>query len=145
MRVKFSTAKKGLKSAKRDGVKRVEAKLKRLACEDSKARWLSFGNGKVEGLELRILSLESSRKGWDQGPVTKNGLRPIPRFKSKATSSSLNCSVRGVAAFAKIAGVVKAAGGAKVGAAAAAMTAAATAAMSGSKQEPTDALKQSSK
>ncbi|KAA8527813.1 hypothetical protein F0562_035318 [Nyssa sinensis] len=92
-RVEFSTAKKGLKSAKIDGVKRVEAKLKRLACEDSKARRLSLGNGKVEGLELGRLSLESSRKGWDQSPVTKNGLRPIPRFKSKATSSSLNCSV----------------------------------------------------
>ncbi|KAA8520310.1 hypothetical protein F0562_014566 [Nyssa sinensis] len=92
-RVEFSTAKKGLKSAKRDGVKRVEAKVKRLACEDSKSRRLSLGNGKVEGLELRRLSLESSRKGWDQSPLTKNGLRPIPRFKSQATSSSLNCSV----------------------------------------------------
>ncbi|KAJ7951621.1 hypothetical protein O6P43_027638 [Quillaja saponaria] len=42
--------------------------------------------------------------------------------------------VGGIAAFAKIAGVMKAAGGAKMGAAAAAMTAAATAAYS-SKQE----------
>lgn len=39
--------------------------------------------------------------------------------------------VGGVAAFAKIAGAMKAAGGVKVGAAAAAMTAAATAAVSG--------------
>ena len=52
--------------------------------------------------------------------------------------------VGGIAAFAKIAGVVKAAGGAKVGAAAAAMTAAATAAMSGSKQEPKDSINQPS-
>ncbi|KAJ8541572.1 hypothetical protein K7X08_002388 [Anisodus acutangulus] len=43
--------------------------------------------------------------------------------------------VGGIAAFAKIGGAVKAAGGVKLGAAAAAMTAAATAAVSGSKQE----------
>ncbi|KAH0693814.1 uncharacterized protein [Solanum tuberosum] len=43
--------------------------------------------------------------------------------------------VGGIAAFAKIGGAVKAAGGIKLGAAAAAMTAAATAAVSGSKQE----------
>lgn len=49
--------------------------------------------------------------------------------------------VGGIAAFAKVAGAVKAAGSAKVGAAAAAMTAAATAAMSGSKQEQKDASK----
>ena len=49
--------------------------------------------------------------------------------------------VGGIAAFAKVAGVVKAAGGVKVGAAAAAVTAAATAAVSGSKQETKDASK----
>ncbi|PHT45538.1 hypothetical protein CQW23_14696 [Capsicum baccatum] len=43
--------------------------------------------------------------------------------------------VGGIAAFAKIGGAVKAAGGVKLGAAAAAMTAAATAAVSGSKKE----------
>ncbi|CDO97908.1 unnamed protein product [Coffea canephora] len=53
--------------------------------------------------------------------------------------------VGGVAAFAKIAGALKAAGGVKVGAAAAAVTAAATAAMSGSKQESKDSPKQPSK
>ncbi|XP_008351342.1 uncharacterized protein [Malus domestica] len=47
--------------------------------------------------------------------------------------------VGGIAAFAKVAGVVKAAGGAKVGVAAAAMTAAATAAV-GTRQD--DAKKQ---
>lgn len=44
--------------------------------------------------------------------------------------------VGGIAAFAKIGGVMKAAGGVKLGAAAAAVTAAATAAVSGSKQDP---------
>ncbi|KAK2406405.1 hypothetical protein QL285_042140 [Trifolium repens] len=53
--------------------------------------------------------------------------------------------VGGIAAFAKIAGAMKAAGGVKMGAAAAAMTAAATAAMTGSKQEQTDASQQPSK
>ncbi|KAF8388810.1 hypothetical protein HHK36_025490 [Tetracentron sinense] len=49
--------------------------------------------------------------------------------------------VGGIAAFAKVAGVMKAAGSVKVGAAAAAMTAAASAAISGSKREPNDASK----
>ncbi|KAK4591084.1 hypothetical protein ACB098_05G027600 [Castanea mollissima] len=52
--------------------------------------------------------------------------------------------VGGLAAFAKIAGVMKAAGGAKIGAAAAAMTAAATAAVS-TKKEQKDESKQPSK
>ncbi|EPS69292.1 hypothetical protein M569_05478, partial [Genlisea aurea] len=43
--------------------------------------------------------------------------------------------VGGVAAFAKVGGVLKAAGGAKIGAAAAAITAAATAAVSGPKED----------
>ncbi|XP_058193903.1 uncharacterized protein LOC131310741 [Rhododendron vialii] len=51
--------------------------------------------------------------------------------------------VGGIAAFAKIAGAMKAAGGVKLGAAAAAMTAAATAAVSGSKQDEKDSSKQS--
>lgn len=53
--------------------------------------------------------------------------------------------VGGIAAFAKIAGAMKAAGGVKMGAAAAAMTAAATAAMTGSKQEQTEVSQQSTK
>lgn len=50
--------------------------------------------------------------------------------------------VGGIAAFAKIAGVMKAAGGAKLGAAAAAMTAAATAAVASAKKDQPDATKQ---
>ncbi|PPR84393.1 hypothetical protein GOBAR_AA36318 [Gossypium barbadense] len=53
--------------------------------------------------------------------------------------------VGGVAVFAKVAGAMKAAGGAKLGAAAAAMTVAASAAMTGSKQEQKDGSKQPSK
>lgn len=49
--------------------------------------------------------------------------------------------VGGVAAFAKIASVAKAAGGVKLGAAAAAVTAAATATVTGSKQDQTNAPK----
>lgn len=43
--------------------------------------------------------------------------------------------VGGIAAFAKIGGAMKAAGGVKIGAAATAMTAAASAALAGSKKE----------
>lgn len=50
--------------------------------------------------------------------------------------------VGGIAAFAKVAGAMKAAGGVKVGAAAAAMTAAATAAISGTKGGEKDHAKQ---
>ncbi|XP_059299598.1 uncharacterized protein LOC132052207 [Lycium ferocissimum] len=50
--------------------------------------------------------------------------------------------VGGIAAFSKIGGAVKAAGGVKVGAAAAAMSAAASAAISGSKQEAKTASQQ---
>ncbi|KAL0380535.1 UNVERIFIED_CONTAM: hypothetical protein Sangu_0117800 [Sesamum angustifolium] len=53
--------------------------------------------------------------------------------------------VGGIAAFAKIGGAMKAAGGAKIGVAAAAVTAAATAAVSGPKQDPKTAPPQSSK
>ncbi|XP_058069156.1 uncharacterized protein LOC131218560 [Magnolia sinica] len=49
--------------------------------------------------------------------------------------------VGGIAAFAKVASVMKAAGGAKLGVAAAAMTAAATAAVSGTKPDSNDASK----
>ena len=53
--------------------------------------------------------------------------------------------VGGLAAFAKIAGAMKAAGGAKVGAAAAAMTAAAAATVTGSNKDQPDAPKQPTK
>lgn len=53
--------------------------------------------------------------------------------------------VGGVAAFSKVAAVVKGAGGVKIGAAAAAMTAAATAAISEPKQETKDTSRQTSK
>ncbi|KAA8515739.1 hypothetical protein F0562_018650 [Nyssa sinensis] len=93
-RVDFSTAKKGLKGAKREGVKKVEAKLKvkKLVSEDSRSRRLSLGNVKVEELALRRLSLDSARKGWDRSPGIKNGLRPVSRFESKVTSCSSDSS-----------------------------------------------------
>lgn len=52
--------------------------------------------------------------------------------------------VGGIAAFAKIGGVMKAAGGVKIGAAAAAVTAAATAAISSPKPDQKDSSVQSS-
>lgn len=53
--------------------------------------------------------------------------------------------VGGIAAFAKIGGAMKAAGGVKLGAAAAAMTAAATAAVSGTNQDSKPSPDQPSK
>ncbi|XP_057978466.1 cilia- and flagella-associated protein 74 [Malania oleifera] len=63
----------------------------------------------------------------------------------KPTVALRGIVVGGIAVFAKVAGAVKAAGGAKVGAAAAAMTAAAAAAATGAKEEPKNATKQPSK
>lgn len=69
----------------------------------------------------------------------------VLRMAVKPTVALRAILVGGIAAFAKIAGVMKAGGAAKVGVAAAAMTAAATAAMTGSKQEKQDASQQSTK
>ncbi|XP_009620869.1 uncharacterized protein [Nicotiana tomentosiformis] len=78
--------KRGKKNAE---VKRVEAKTKvnRVVVSedrDIKARRQSIGNGKVEGLEMRRLSLDSVRKGWDRSPGEKNGGGATPRSKSKS-------------------------------------------------------------
>ncbi|CAK9177441.1 unnamed protein product [Ilex paraguariensis] len=71
-------------------MKKVEANpnLKPKVSEESKSRRLSLGNGKEEGLDLRRLSLDSGRKGWDRGPATKNGVRPVSRSKLKESFSS---------------------------------------------------------
>jgi len=52
--------------------------------EDVKSRRQSIGNGKVDGLEMRRLSLDSVRRGWDRSPGEKNGAgATTPRSKSK--------------------------------------------------------------
>ncbi|KAL5999540.1 hypothetical protein ACLOJK_037825 [Asimina triloba] len=68
---------------------------------------------------------------------------PIEEFcgSKPAVGNSWAMLVGGIAVFAKVAGAMKAAGGAKLGVAAAAMTAAATAAVSGTKQEQKDVSK----
>ncbi|RZC00766.1 hypothetical protein D0Y65_016534 [Glycine soja] len=89
-----------------------------------------------------------SERGAKQNTVEKgfSGLRSSDLDMAvKPTVALRAILVGGIAAFAKIAGAMKAAGGAKMGAAAAAMTAAATAAVAGSKQEQTDASQQSPK
>ncbi|KAK4372241.1 hypothetical protein RND71_007625 [Anisodus tanguticus] len=70
------------KRGKKNGeVKMVEAKTKM----EIKSRRQSIGNGKVEGLEMRRLSLESVRRGWDRSPGEKNGAgAATPRSKSKS-------------------------------------------------------------
>ncbi|MCD7456894.1 hypothetical protein HAX54_033544 [Datura stramonium] len=76
------------KRGKKNGeMKRVEAKTKtnRVAVsEDIKSRRQSIGNGKVEGLEMRRLSLDSARRGWDRSPGEQNGAGATPRSKSKS-------------------------------------------------------------
>ncbi|KAI3455566.1 hypothetical protein Pfo_012229 [Paulownia fortunei] len=79
-------------------------------------------------------------------------LRQIWSLESRLSIMSIKPTVAlrallvgGIAAFAKIGGAMKAAGGVKIGAAAAAMTAAATAAVSGSKQDPKNSAEQYSK
>ncbi|XP_009792715.1 uncharacterized protein LOC107808967 isoform X2 [Nicotiana tabacum] len=78
--------KRGKKNAE---VKRVEAKTKvnRVVVSedrDTKSRRQSIGNGKMEGLEMRRLSLDSVRKGWDRSPGEKNGAGATPRSNSKS-------------------------------------------------------------
>ncbi|XP_049368852.1 uncharacterized protein LOC125833711 isoform X2 [Solanum verrucosum] len=76
------------KRGKKNGeVKRVEAKTKInrvVVSEDVKSRRQSIGNRKVDGLEMRRLSLDSVRRGWDRSPGEKNGAgATTPRSKSK--------------------------------------------------------------
>ncbi|KAK3018696.1 hypothetical protein RJ639_003127 [Escallonia herrerae] len=89
-----------------------------------------FANGDVSIMERK----------WDKTKVVLERERGEMTIKPTV---ALRAILVGGAAFAKIAGAVKAAGGAKMGAAAVAMTVAATAAVSGSKQEPKDTSKQS--
>ncbi|KAL9262745.1 hypothetical protein AKJ16_DCAP14462 [Drosera capensis] len=78
----------------------------------------------------------SSRK------ITLGSPTSVLKMEVKPTVALRAMLVGGIAAFAKIAGVMKAAGGAKLGAAAAAMTAAASAAVASSKKDQPDATKQ---
>lgn len=75
------------KRGKKNGeVKRVEVKTKInrvVLSEDVKSRRQSIGNGKVDGLEMRRLSFDSVRRGWDRSPGEKNGAGATPRSKSK--------------------------------------------------------------
>ncbi|TMW85766.1 hypothetical protein EJD97_022566 [Solanum chilense] len=75
------------KRGKKNGeVKRVEVKTKInrvVLSEDVISRRQSIGNGKVDGLEMRRLSFDSVRRGWDRSPGEKNGAGATPRSKSK--------------------------------------------------------------
>ncbi|THG14470.1 uncharacterized protein LOC114272457 [Camellia sinensis] len=79
-------------------VKRVEGKAmamgkeKRLVCEESKLRRLSMENAKVEGMELRRLSLDSTRRGWDRSNGTKESPRSLPPSKTKQISKTKKIS-----------------------------------------------------
>ncbi|KAF5196385.1 Serine/threonine-protein kinase [Thalictrum thalictroides] len=80
---------------KKDGLKNVDLKMrvKRLEVEEGISRRVSMGNVRVEGMEMRRLSLDSSRKGWDKGDgLKKNGVRSreSPRPSSSDTASVLS-------------------------------------------------------
>ncbi|PSS26435.1 Serine/threonine-protein kinase [Actinidia chinensis var. chinensis] len=91
-----SAAKKGPRIVKREGVTKSEVKLvakakereKRLAGEELKLRRISTENGRVEGLDLRRLSLDSARRGWDRSIGSKNSPRPGSHSRSKETLNS---------------------------------------------------------
>ncbi|KAL0379956.1 UNVERIFIED_CONTAM: hypothetical protein Sangu_0059900 [Sesamum angustifolium] len=75
--------------------KKVEAKVKSkgkvkkvVGNEEGNVRRISLGNGKVGGLESRRLSLDSSRKGWDRSPQSRNVSRD-EKSKSKDNLSSV--------------------------------------------------------
>ncbi|KAK3020166.1 hypothetical protein RJ639_003064 [Escallonia herrerae] len=78
-----ATAKKGEAKGVRKEVTKVRAGGREGPESDRVLRRASLGNGRVEGLELRRLSLDSSRKGWDRSPVAKK----VPNSNFKTTSS----------------------------------------------------------
>ncbi|KAG8388394.1 hypothetical protein BUALT_Bualt02G0121300 [Buddleja alternifolia] len=88
---------------------------------------------------LRRWYLQAAQ-AWVVEPLLRGGGMDIMSIKPTVALRAI--LVGGIAAFAKIGGAMKAAGGVKLGAAAAAMTAAASAAVSGSKQDPNSASPQ---
>ncbi|KAM3357802.1 hypothetical protein P3S68_020733 [Capsicum galapagoense] len=72
------------KKGKKNEVKRVVA-----VSEDVKSRRKSIGNGKVEGLEMRRLSLDSVRRGWDRSPSERNGSKSRTGLSGSDTLSSV--------------------------------------------------------
>ncbi|KAG9137244.1 hypothetical protein Leryth_023705 [Lithospermum erythrorhizon] len=67
----------------------VKGKVKReIKGEETNARRLSMSAGKVEALEIRRLSLDLTRKGWDRSPDTKDGTKVVLKSKSKETMNS---------------------------------------------------------
>ncbi|KAL1559132.1 hypothetical protein AAHA92_09508 [Salvia divinorum] len=112
------------------------------------------GGEEAVGVALPVLKLARSaglnRDEAEESLKTRNSVDIILNLLNsdimsvKPTVALRAILVGGIAAFAKIGGAMKAAGGVKLGAAAAAVSAAATAAVSGSKQEVKDAPEQSS-
>ncbi|CAI9764939.1 unnamed protein product [Fraxinus pennsylvanica] len=66
-------------------VKTTKGKVKKAA--EGKNRRLSLGNVKVGCGEGRRLSLDLTRKGWDNSPVSKNGGKGISKSKSNNSHS----------------------------------------------------------
>ncbi|KAL3815168.1 hypothetical protein ACJIZ3_016436 [Penstemon smallii] len=79
--------------------KKVESKVKpkvkvkkMVENEEGNFRRLSFGNGKVVGMENRRLSLDSARKAWDRSPQSKNVGNGV-KLKSRDNSLCSNSVV----------------------------------------------------
>lgn len=63
-----------------------------LESEGVKSRRLSLSNGKAGGLEVRRLSLDSMRKGWDRSPGGNGSVVSVSKSKSKEGSLGLDSS-----------------------------------------------------
>ncbi|CAI9103263.1 OLC1v1001715C1 [Oldenlandia corymbosa var. corymbosa] len=66
----------------------LKEKTKRLMERDDvksnyDSRRLSLSNGKVTGPDIRRLSLDSVRKGWDRSPGGNNAFTPVSKSKSR--------------------------------------------------------------
>ncbi|KAL3537272.1 hypothetical protein ACH5RR_000638 [Cinchona calisaya] len=65
----------------------LKGKMKRvMESEDVKSRRLSLSTGKNGGPEMRRLSLDSMRKGWDRSPGGNNGVMSVSKSKLKEAS-----------------------------------------------------------
>ncbi|PIA59933.1 hypothetical protein AQUCO_00400656v1 [Aquilegia coerulea] len=91
---KIDLMKDGVMKKKKKNVDLKMRVVKRLDVDERISRRVSIGNVRVEGMEMRRLSLDSSRKGWDKadGLMKKNGVRSreSPRPSCSDTASVLS-------------------------------------------------------
>ncbi|XP_019191451.1 PREDICTED: uncharacterized protein LOC109185919 [Ipomoea nil] len=77
-------------------VKKNEAKAKESELKHRRRHSIDAG-GKVEGMEMKRVSLDSMRRGWDPSPSGKNGSKPISKNNPlKSFSPDSVCSQKKV-------------------------------------------------